>query len=103
MTPMTSGPVTHARGLLLAVVGLGDHLDPMLSLEVAQALNEITPTTELPTHPTGALCSGHPTESLRQARRFLRAAIVDETDLVALQQMTSAIHCVDAALTMVTP
>ena len=103
MPTLTSAPVTRARGLLVAVLKDGDDLDPMASLEVAQALNELVPAMAFSTYPAVPLAIEDPATALTQARRDLRAAIAQENDLEAVQQISLAIRCVDAALAAVSP
>src|SRR5680860_88873 len=102
MTPLTSAPVTRARGLLAAVLDAGSQLDPIVGLEVAQALNELTPADAFPTYPARSIPVDDPAEAVREARRHLRTAVAAEGDLTALQQISAAIRCLDAALAAVT-
>ena len=103
MNTLTSAPVTRARGLLIAVQQDGIDLDPMARLEVSQALNELIPAMAFSTYPAVPVTVEDPATALHQTRRELRAAIAQENDLDALQQISLAIRCVDAALAAVTP
>ena len=100
---LSSPPVTRARGLLIAVLKDGAVLDPMARLEVAQALGELIPDMALSTYPAVPVTINDPPDALGQTRRDLRAAIAQENNLDAVQQISLAIRCVDAALTAVSP
>lgn len=102
MTPLTSPPITRARGLLVAVLDLagGTDVDPGTTVQVAKALNELTPAAGFPTYPTDPVPIDDPAGALTQARRDLRMAIAYEGDVDALRQIGLAIRCVDAALTV---
>lgn len=94
------GHVRAARGLLAAAAehpGTGG--DPMVRLEILQALHELTPDGRLPDYPEQPTAVDDPAAALRAARGRLRTAVTCEDDVPAVLRLGAAIRAIDTALT----